>query len=103
MTEVSKIYLESLTDSCIPSTSAARVSRSAAVLAFLVVLGVPAAALARVVTGSCAAVTDPNNAPSTDPRIEHISVAGTHVNVLLPPHYHRDRDRRYPVLYLFHG
>jgi S-formylglutathione hydrolase FrmB len=46
---------------------------------------------------------DPNNAPSTDPRIEHISVAGTHVNVLLPPHYHQDHGRRYPVLYLFHG
>jgi S-formylglutathione hydrolase FrmB len=67
------------------------------------VLAIPDAALAREATGSCAAVTDPNNAPSTDPRIEHISVTGTHVNVLLPPHYHRDRSTRYPVLYLFHG
>lgn len=86
-----------------PSTSPARVSRSAAVIAFLVALGVPDAALAREAAGACAAVMDPNNAPSTDPRVEHISVAGTHVNVLLPPHYHRDRGRRYPVLYLFHG
>jgi len=46
---------------------------------------------------------DPNNAPSTDPRIDHLTVAGTRVNVLLPPHYHRDHGRRYPVLYLFHG
>jgi S-formylglutathione hydrolase FrmB len=103
MIEVQKICLASLADPCAPSTSTARVSCGAAVLAFLVALGVPDLALAREATGSCAAVMDPNNAPSTDPRIEHILVAGTHVNVLLPPHYHRDRGRRYPVLYLFHG
>src|SRR6185295_3339968 len=103
MTEVQKITLARLTDPCASSSSTSRVSCSAAVLAFLVALGVPNVALAREATGSCAAVMDPNNAPSTDPRIEHILVAGTHVNVLLPPHYHRDRGRRYPVLYLFHG
>jgi S-formylglutathione hydrolase FrmB len=70
---------------------------------FLVALGLPAAAFAHVATGPCATVMDPNNAPSTDPRIEHISVAGTRVNVLLPPRYHHDHGRRYPVLYLFHG
>lgn len=101
MTDVQKICLASLIEPCIAST--ARVSRSAAVLAFLVALAVPDAALAHVVTGACSAVTDPNNAPSSDPRIEHISVTGTHVNVLLPPNYHRDPGRRYPVLYLFHG
>jgi S-formylglutathione hydrolase FrmB len=59
-------------------------------------------ARAEVVTGPCAAVTDPNNAPSTDPRIDHLVVDGTPVNVLVPPHYRRD-GRRYPVVYLFHG
>src|SRR5262252_2644414 len=103
MTDVQKMYLARLSDPCTPSISTARIARSVAALAFLVALGVPDAALAREATGACAAVMDSNNAPSTDPRIEHISVAGTHVNVLLPPHYHRDRDRRYPVLYLFHG
>ncbi len=57
---------------------------------------------AEVVTGPCATVMDPNNAPSTDPRIEHRIVDGVHVNVLLPPRYGLDR-RRYPVVYLFHG
>ena len=84
------------------ASAAARLSRSVAALAFVVAAGMPVAALAHVATGPCAAVMDPNNAPSTDPRIEHISVAGTNVNVLLPPHY-RDHGRRYPVLYLFHG
>jgi S-formylglutathione hydrolase FrmB len=92
-----------LTNQCAPATSTSRFSRSAAALVFLVVLGVPSAALAHEATGTCAEVMDPHNAPSTDPRIEHISVAGTHVNVLLPPHYHQDHSRRYPVLYLFHG
>ncbi len=59
-------------------------------------------ARAEVVTGPCASVTDPNNAPSTDPRIDHLVVDGTHVNVLLPPRYRADR-RAYPVVYLFHG
>jgi S-formylglutathione hydrolase FrmB len=59
-------------------------------------------ARAEVVTGPCAAVTDPNNAPSTDPRIDHLVVGGTPVNVLVPPHY-RQNGRRYPVVYLFHG
>lgn len=107
MTEVQKICLARLTVPYAISTTrtarSARSARSAAALAFLVTLGVADAALAREATGSCAAVTDPNNAPSTDPRIEHIFVAGTHVNVLLPPHYHRDHGKRYPVLYLFHG
>jgi S-formylglutathione hydrolase FrmB len=103
MTDVQRSCLARLTDPSAASTSIARGARRAAVLAVLVTLGVPDAALAREATGSCAAVMDPNNAPSTDPRIEHISVAGTRVNVLLPPHYHRDRGRRYPVLYLFHG
>jgi S-formylglutathione hydrolase FrmB len=59
-------------------------------------------ARAEVVTGPCAAVTDPNNAPSTDPRVEHLVVAGVHVNVVVPPRYHQN-GRRYPVVYLFHG
>ena len=103
MTSVQRICLARLTHPGAASTSIVRVSRSAAVLACLVALGVPDTALAREATGACAAVMDPTNAPSTDPRIEHISVAGTHVNVLLPPHYHRGHGRRYPVLYLFHG
>lgn len=103
MTDVQNFRSAPLTDLCAPSTSPSRFSRSAAALTFLVALGVPAAALAHEATGPCAAVMDPNNAPSTDPRIEHISVAGTHVNVLLPPRYHQDRGRHYPVLYLFHG
>lgn len=102
MIDVQEFNSKYLTDLYAPSTSTSRFSRRVAALAFLVALGVPAAALAHEATGPCAEVMDPNNAPSTDPRIEHISVAGTNVNVLLPPHYHRDR-RRYPVLYLFHG
>jgi S-formylglutathione hydrolase FrmB len=86
-----------------PANSTSRLSRSAAALAFLVALCVPASGFAHEATGSCAMVMDRNNAPSTDPRIEHLSVAGTNVNVLLPPHYHDDHGRRYPVLYLFHG
>ena len=88
---------------CAPATWTARFSCNAVALAFLVVLSAPATAFARVATGACAAVLDSNNAPSTDPRIEHISVAGTNVNVLLPPRYRQDQGRRYPVLYLFHG
>jgi S-formylglutathione hydrolase FrmB len=103
MTNVQKFCSACLTHQCAPLTSTSRLSRSAAALTFLVALGVPAAALAHEATGPCAAMMDPNNAPSTDPRIEHISVAGTHVNVLLPPRYHQDHGRRYPVLYLFHG
>jgi S-formylglutathione hydrolase FrmB len=45
---------------------------------------------------------DPNNAPSTDPRIDHLIVDGVHVNVMVPPRY-RVGHRRYPVVYLFHG
>ena len=55
-----------------------------------------------VVTGPCAALMDPNNAPIADPRLDHLIVDGVHVNVLVPPDYAR-RHRRYPVLYLFHG
>ena len=50
----------------------------------------------------CSLVTDPNNNPSTDPRVDHLVVAGVKVTVLVPPHY-RTHGRRYPVLYLFHG
>jgi S-formylglutathione hydrolase FrmB len=57
---------------------------------------------AETVTGPCSALTDPNNAPSTDPRIDHLTVDGTPVNVLVPPNYRRG-SRRYPVVYLFHG
>ena len=57
---------------------------------------------AEVVTGSCSALTDPNNAPISDPRLDHLVVDGVHVNVLVPPRYHT-HDRRYPVVYLFHG
>ena len=57
---------------------------------------------AEVVTGPCSALTDPNDAPITDPRLDHLVVDGVHVNVLVPPHYH-DHSRRYPVVYLFHG
>lgn len=77
--------------------------RSVAVLTILVALITSGVADAREATGPCALVMDPNNAPSTDPRIEHLSVAGTNVNVLLPPDYQSDHGRRYPVLYLFHG
>jgi S-formylglutathione hydrolase FrmB len=59
-------------------------------------------ARAEVVTGPCSALTDPNDGPITDPRLDHLVVDGVHVNVLVPPHYH-DRGRRYPVVYLFHG
>jgi S-formylglutathione hydrolase FrmB len=74
----------------------------AAYAAALAVIAFGGRAYAEVVTGPCAAVTDPNNAPSTDPRIEHLIVDGVHVNVLLPPGYHHG-DRRYPTVYLFHG
>ena len=62
-------------------------------------------ARAEVVTGPCSALTDPNNAPIMDPRLDHLVVGGVHVNVLVPPRYRDDRDgdRRYPVVYLFHG
>jgi len=103
MTTVQNFCGAHLPEQCVPAPSASSFSRSAAALAFVVSLGVPAAALAHQATGTCAAVMDPNNAPSTDPRIEHISVAGTNVNVLLPPRYNQDRGRHYPVVYLFHG
>src|SRR4029079_19232111 len=102
MTNVENCGRAHLTDPCVHTTSISRCSRSAAALAFFVALAVPDAALAHDVTGACALVMDPNNAPSTDPRIEHISVAGTNVNVLLPPGYRQDQGRRYPVLYLLH-
>ena len=71
-------------------------------LALGAALVVTTTARAEVVTGPCAALTDPNNAPSTDPRIDHLVVDGTPVNILVPPHYRHD-GRRYPVVYLFHG
>jgi S-formylglutathione hydrolase FrmB len=51
---------------------------------------------------------DPNNAPIIDPRLDHLVVGGVHVNVLVPPRYRTQdgdsqSDRRYPVVYLFHG
>jgi S-formylglutathione hydrolase FrmB len=62
----------------------------------------PADARAELVTGPCAAVWDPNNAPIVDPRLDHLVVDGVHVNVLVPPGY-AGSDRRYPTVYLFHG
>lgn len=59
-------------------------------------------AAAEVATGTCALVMDPNNAPSADPRVDHLVVDGVHVTVLVPPRY-RTNHHRYPVLYLFHG
>ena len=59
-------------------------------------------ARAEVVTGPCATVMDPNDAPVVDPRLDHLVVGGVHVNVLVPPRYHA-HARRYPVVYLFHG
>ena len=50
----------------------------------------------------CSLVTDPNNDPSTDPRVQQLVVAGVKVSVLVPPRYYLDHHR-YPVLYLFHG
>jgi S-formylglutathione hydrolase FrmB len=70
--------------------------------ACLFVLGASPAARAELATGTCAAVMDPGNAPSSDPRLDHLIVDGVHVNVLLPADYHATH-RRYPVLYLFHG
>src|SRR5258705_13822857 len=74
---------------------------SVTVVVLLVMLA-PRGARGEVVTGSCATVMDPNNAPSTDPRIDHLIVDGVHVNVMVPPRYRVGR-RRYPVVYLFHG
>lgn len=70
--------------------------------ALLVALLAARDAQAEVVTGPCATVMDPNDAPSTDPRIDHLIVNGVHVNVMVPPRY-RVGHRRYPVVYLFHG
>lgn len=44
----------------------------------------------------------PQFATASGPRIQHITIAGTPVAVLLPPDYRRSH-RRYPVLYLLHG
>ncbi len=77
-------------------------STLAALSAALTATSVTIDAGAEVVTGPCSAVTDPNNAPIVDPRLDHLVVDGVPVNVLVPPHY-RDRGRRYPVVYLFHG
>jgi diacylglycerol O-acyltransferase/trehalose O-mycolyltransferase len=74
----------------------------AAVLVALAASALPIHARAEVVTGPCSALTDPNNAPILDSRLDHLVVGGVHVNVLVPPHY-RDCGRRYPVVYLFHG
>jgi S-formylglutathione hydrolase FrmB len=82
-----------------PSTSSRLISLA---LLVLVTVLAPRETRAEVVTGPCAAVMDPNNAPSTDPRIDHLIVDGVHVNVMVPPRY-RGGQRRYPVVYLFHG
>ena len=74
----------------------------AAVSAALAATTLAIEARAEVVTGSCSALTDPNDAPIIDPRLDHLVVDGVHVNVLVPPHYH-EHGRRYPVVYLFHG
>jgi S-formylglutathione hydrolase FrmB len=77
-----------------------RITQAMAVVLLAVVASTPAHA--EVVSGPCAAVMDPNNAPSADPRIDHLIVNGVHVNVMVPPRY-RSGHRRYPVVYLFHG
>jgi S-formylglutathione hydrolase FrmB len=71
-------------------------------LVVLVAVLAPRGARAELATGPCAEVMDPNNAPSTDPRIDHLVIDGVHVNVMVPPRY-RGGHRRYPVVYLFHG
>jgi S-formylglutathione hydrolase FrmB len=83
-----------------PGPHSARIVSATAVL--IVAALAPPRARAEVVTGPCATVMDPDNAPSTDPRVEHLTVDGVHVNVLVPPRY-QDGHRRYPVVYLFHG
>ena len=84
--------------------------RLAAIAALLAVFGAVLAAtpVARLVARAdnppfpCSLVTDPNNDPSTDPRVDHLVVDGVKVTVLLPPRYHTEHHR-YPVVYLFHG
>jgi len=84
--------------------------RLAAIAVLLVVFAAVFAAtpVARLVARAenppfpCSLVTDPNNDPSTDPRVDHLVVAGVKVTVLLPPSY-RAEHHRYPVVYLFHG
>ena len=53
-------------------------------------------------TPACAALQDPTEVPVTDARLLHTHVAGTPVDVLLPPGY-ANNDYRYPVLFLMHG
>ncbi len=87
-----------------PLGSFARRNAVLALLATTLALVLPRGARAEIATGPCAELMDPNNAPSADPRIDHLIVDGTHVNVLVPPRYrHEGRGKRYPVLYLFHG
>ena len=84
--------------------------RLAAIAVLLVVFaaGFAATPVARLVARAenppfpCSLVTDPNNDPSTDPRVDHLVVTGIKVTVLLPPRY-RAEHHRYPVVYLFHG
>jgi S-formylglutathione hydrolase FrmB len=71
-------------------------------IVWLLLLGATSQARAELASGTCALVMDQNNAPSADPRLDHLVLDGVHVNVLLPPSYHASH-RRYPVLYLFHG
>ena len=77
-------------------------SKSTLLTITLVLCAGTSIAAAEVATGTCALVMDANNAPSTDPRVDHLVVDGVHVTVLVPPRY-RTSNRRYPVLYLFHG
>src|SRR5258706_15981916 len=80
-------------------------SRSAAIATMLVVAAIlvsTSAAHAENAPFPCSLVTDPNNNPSTDPRVDHLVVGGVKVTVLVPPRYRTDSERN-PVLYLFHG
>lgn len=72
-------------------------------LAALLVAAPLFAARAEVQAFPCSLVMDPNDAPVDDPRLDHLVVAGVHVNVLVPPAYRAHGENRYPVLYLFHG
>ncbi len=76
----------------------ARVTAGSLALAFVF----STALRAEDVAPPCSFIMDPGNTPIVDPRLDHLIVDGVHVNVLLPPGYGRG-ERRYPVLYLFHG
>ena len=81
-----------------------RTLRAAAVMILLALAAITGVSDARAESAPypCSLVTDPNDYPSTNPRVDHFEVAGVDVNVLVPPQY-RTNNRRYPVVYLFHG